>query len=134
MLNLTNFVTLGMIISCSRELFSMQLIMIGYERPNANGRFLSSELRDLIINQNVDQVSILNPAGLNISGLSKELEEITGDECISNYDLPPLSTEQLLIKDLKNQPWELMNSVIRVIKQPGNCLFVIGRGAQYTNI
>ena len=48
MLNLTNFVTLGMIISCSRELFSMQLIMIGYERPNANGRFLSSELEILL--------------------------------------------------------------------------------------
>ena len=94
-----------------------------------NGRFLSSELRDLIINQNVDQVSILNPAGLNISGLSKELKEITGDECvISNYDVAVVN-RTTADKRSEKSTWELMNSVIRVIKQPGNCLFVIRRGA-----
>ena len=129
MSNLTIFVHLGIIIDCKREFIAMQLIIIGYERANDDGKYISSDFRKLIIDQKIDEVAILNPAALDISGLASELAEIAGDSSITNYDLPPLSTDQLLIKDLKNQPWELMNSMLRVVKQPGNCLFVIGRGA-----
>ena len=56
------------------------------------------------------------------------MKEIAGNDCVRNYDLPPLATDQLLIKDLKNQPWEIMNSLIKLVNQPGNCVFVMGRG------
>ncbi len=61
--------------------------------------------------------------------MAAELAEIAGDDCINNFDLPPITTDQLLIKELKNQPWELLNSMLKAVRQPGNCLFVLGRGA-----
>nr|ANV79223.1 hypothetical protein [uncultured Candidatus Thalassoarchaea sp.] len=107
----------------------MQLVIIGYTRTNPDGRYISNEFRNLIVRKKIDEVSILNPASLDISDLASELAEIIGDDCITNFDLPPLKTDQVLIKDLKNQPWELLNSMLKVVKQPGNCLFVLGRGA-----
>jgi len=91
--------------------------------------FISPDFEKLIIEQKVDEISLLNPAALNTSALENELKQIVGDDCIRNYDLPPLATDQLLIKDLKNQPWELMESVLRIVNQPGNCVFVMGRGS-----
>ena len=106
----------------------MQLVIIGFERPGKDGNFISPDFKNLIIGENIDEISMLNPAALDTSGLEDELKEIVGDDCVRNYDLPPLATDQLLIKDLKNQPWEIMNSVIKVVNQPGNCVFVMGRG------
>lgn len=106
----------------------MQLVIIGFERPGKDGNFISPDFKNLIIGENIDEISLLNPAALDTSGLEDELKEIVGDDCVRNYDLPPLATDQLLIKDLKNQPWEIMNSVIKVVNQPGNCVFVMGRG------
>lgn len=107
----------------------MQMLMIGYTRTNPDGKYISEEFSELIVREGIDEISILNPAGLDVSGLAGELAEITGDDCINNFDLPPLTTDQLLIKELKNQPWELLNSMLKAVRQPGNCLFVLGRGA-----
>ena len=106
----------------------MQLVIIGFERPGKDGTFISPDFKRLILDKKVDEISLLNPAALNTSALEEELKQIVGEDCIKNYDLPPLATDQLLIKDLKNQPWELMKSVLRIINQPGNCMFAIGRG------
>ena len=128
LLNLTKVLRLANTIRYNTELISMQLVIIGFERPGTEGNFVSPEFKKLIIEHKIDEISLLNPAALDTSGLENELKEIVGDDCIRNYDLPPLATDQLLIKDLKNQPWELMKSVLRIVNQPGNCLFVMGRG------
>ncbi len=128
MLNLTKISRFVNTINCNTELIVMQLIIIGFERPSKDGKFISPDFRKLIKDEKIDEVSLLNPAALDTSGLEDELKEIVGDDCVRNYDLPPLATDQLLIKDLKNQPWEIMNSIIKVVNQPGNCVFVMGRG------
>ena len=64
----------------------MQMLMIGYTRTNPDGRFISPDFKRLIIDEKVDEISLLNPAALDTSGLEDELKEIVGDDCVRNYD------------------------------------------------
>ena len=46
----------------------MQLIIIGFERPGKDGKFISPDFRKLIKDEKIDEVSLLNPAALDTSG------------------------------------------------------------------
>jgi hypothetical protein len=107
----------------------MQLCLVEFTKPNTGtGLFFSESFADAISQHNIEEVVIFQPTLAICLPLQEELKSMFPGALIRPEPLEPLSTD-ILVNEMKQQPWKLLRQILSNIDEVQDCLFVLGRGS-----
>jgi hypothetical protein len=107
----------------------MQLCLVEFTKPNTEtGLFFSESFADAISQHNIEEIVIFQPTLATCLPLQEELKSMFPKALIRPEPLEPLSAD-ILVSEMKQQPWQLLRQILSKIDEVQDCLFVLGRGA-----